>query len=146
LAKEEYVTLIDMFGEEILPGHLICYASGSQMKAGIVADINQKPAKHQSYWGYNNHYPAGKIFVYYIGATTSSKIIGHVKPYPTATYTTPEFEQIKHEYLAKASLKIEEGPLQNRIMVLKNPFYHIDNPNVVKQLKIVDDRIGVSNT
>jgi hypothetical protein len=119
--------IYDLLGEEILPGCLISYASGNIMEIAIVSNIKPEELRlnflmksrrklYKTEWVKR---PRGK----------------RKKPRLHKRRTFAGYTDWK---IRTSWIKLEDEEIQNRIVVIKNPFFHMDNPNVAKQLEIVD--------
>jgi len=136
--------IYDIVGEEICIGSLIAFPKGNQgeLEVGIVVGIQDgtinyliktrraiydKPTKQQlKRWrAYSQNY----------GGYSRGPRAVHRRP------RKPKGKRLGYsDWQAKKSwisIKSKET-IQNRIVVIKNPLYHLNNPSIASQLEIMD--------
>lgn len=103
------VKIYDIFGEEIQRGRVICYAAESMMKMAIVDKVVKND--HPNYESYRIH----------LFSTANRKTKGVYK-----------------EGISKYNIFVYKRDVENRVMVLKDPLFYVDNKRVERQLRIAD--------
>jgi hypothetical protein len=143
--------IYDILGEEIRPGCLIGYSSSNTMEVAIVSKItietgrpgpNPRSSKRRM-----NIFSKSSREIWKEIPRSSLRLIkrrwrnGKELERHKGVRGKPDMARVPdgHEpFIRNNWIMLDKGTTQNRILVINNPFFHMDNEAIARQLEIVD--------
>ncbi len=136
----------DILGEEITTGCLVGFAAGTTMDIAIVSSISIKNRrlsflvkkerkKYKKVLKDSDEFRNRKYRFGWKHVKGSDKVGSSNIQYK---YKFARIVLLIEDYVGPSWIQIERGLTQNRILVIKNPMFHMDNKKVVSQIELVD--------
>lgn len=114
-------TVTDIVGEEILPGSLVAYSMSGRNSKSLNIYLVYKVTENKK--GYSRE--GGRV--YFLTK-------GHEYEIVNGKYqVTDTFAEGNKKYSV-----LSKDRIQDHIVVIKNPFFSLDNPDIAKQMEICD--------